>query len=479
MTRNFLVIGVGRALQILVALASMRLMTHLLSGAEVGNVYLILSLTSYFTLVFLSPVGLYMNRRLHSWHQELNLLNYFASYSVYVVLVSVSAFPLLFLAQRVFGVGSEIPTFSLCVLAFGYILCGTWNSTVIPALNMLHHRFSFVVFTTGTLLAAVVFSAGLAKVVRPSAEMWISGQIAGYFLLAAVALWYLLSRLKYGVDPGFVWRSLRNPDLKGVARFALPLLITSAFMWVQNQSYRLIVERYLGLEFLGMMAVGLGIAAAVASAGESLAQQIYYPLFYSEISGADQDRRRAAWNKMAGMILPFYLMTAIFVSFLAWHLVNLLVDPKFRSAWGFAVFGAWVEFSRVTANLLSNVAHSEMRTETLPKPYIYGGLVTAAGVSLAAKYGPVPYYVPAALLLGGATTLLSMFLSMRKVMPFALGRKGLRLALLLSIPFPLALLIKNSNGDVVVSILVLALFGGYMGIAQYFLYSKRPQGGAL
>ena len=474
MNRNLLVIGVGRALQILVALASMRLMTHLLSGAEVGNVYLILSLTSYFSLVFLSPVGQYMTRRLHAWHLEGNLLNYFTCYNVYVVLVSLSAFPFLFAAKYFFGVGAGIATGSLCLLAFSYIYCGTWNSTVIPALNMLHHRLSFVVFTTGTLLLGLIFSAALVKFHEASAVMWIAGQILGFLLLAMLSLWYFAGRLKYGVNGGFVLSCLKAPQLGGVAKFGLPLLVTTFFMWMQNQSYRLIVEKYLGLEFLGMIAVGLGIAAAIASAAESLAQQIYYPLFYSEITTADGAKRRDAWNKMAGLILPFYLLITLFVSFLAWHLVNILVDVKFRAAWIFTIFGAWVELFRITTNILSAIAHSEMRTEALAKPYIYGGVVTAAGVFLAAKSGAGHNSVPVALVLGGFATFLGMYISMKTVMPFSMDKGDLKKTLLFSLPFPAALLVKQ--GSVPASILVLALFGGYMVAAQYLLYRGKTAG---
>ena len=474
MNRNLLVIGVGRALQILVALVSMRLMTHLLSGAEVGNVYLILSLTSYFSLVFLSPVGQYMTRRLHAWHLEGNLLNYFTCYNVYVVLVSLSAFPFLFAAKYFFGVGAGIATGSLCLLAFSYIYCGTWNSTVIPALNMLHHRLSFVVFTTGTLLLGLIFSAALVKFHEASAVMWIAGQILGFLLLAMLSLWYFAGRLKYGVNGGFVLSCLKAPQLGGVAKFGLPLLVTTFFMWMQNQSYRLIVEKYLGLEFLGMIAVGLGIAAAIASAAESLAQQIYYPLFYSEITTADGAKRRDAWNKMAGLILPFYLLITLFVSFLAWHLVNILVDVKFRAAWIFTIFGAWVELFRITTNILSAIAHSEMRTEALAKPYIYGGVVTAAGVFLAAKSGAGHNSVPVALVLGGFATFLGMYISMKAVMPFSMDKGDLKKTLLFSLPFPAALLVKQ--GSVPASILVLALFGGYMVAAQYLLYRKKTAG---
>ncbi|HBW21949.1 MAG: hypothetical protein A2X28_01875 [Elusimicrobia bacterium GWA2_56_46] len=477
MNTQYLIVGAGRILQILIALAGMRLMTHLLSGAEVGNFYLILSLVAYFSLVFLSPVGLYMNRRLHKWHQEGNLLNYFACYNVYVALVSLAAALFLFLGRKFFGIGSGISPAALCFLAAAYIYFGTWNSTLIPALNMLNYRKSFTALSTGTLLLGLASAVALAKLYAPSAVLWLSGQIAALFALSAAALAYLLLKIKDKPDMGYVWARIKTPELSGVLKFSLPLLVSAFFMWLQNQSYRLIVEKYLGLDFLGSIAVGLGIAAAIAAAAESLVQQIYYPLYYSEINTPDAGKRKFAWDKMAGVMIPLYLLLTIFVSFLSWHLVNLLVDAKFRSAWIFTVFGAWVEFARITTNILSTVAHSEMRTESITKPYMYGGLFTAAGVFMASRSSAYTYLVPAALVLGGFITLFLMFKSMRSVMRFSLAVGPLKLALLLALPFPLALLVKNPQGSIPVSILILALFGAYMAAGQYLLYKKQNAGG--
>lgn len=473
MNKHYLIVGGGRILQILIALATMRLMTRMLSGAEVGNIYLILSMAAYFSLVFLSPVGLYMNRRLHKWHQEGNLLNYFACYNVYVILVSLAAVPLLLLARNLFGIGSGISPAALCFLAAAHIYCGTWNSTLIPALNMLNYRRSFVALSTGTLLLGLAVSVALVRLYGSSAVLWLLGQVVALLVLAAAALAYLLLKIKDKPDAGYIWACVKAPKLGGVLKFSLPLLFSAFFMWLQNQSYRFVLEQYLGLEFLGSIAVGLSIAAAIAAAAESLIQQIYYPLYYSEINTPDGEKRKLAWNKMAGVMIPLYLMLTIFVSFLSWHLVILLVDAKFRSAWVFTAFGAWVEFARITSNILAIVAHSEMRTDSLARPYIYGGLFTIAGVFIAVHSAGYLYLVPAALVLGGFVTLFVMYKSMRGVMRFSMNPGSLKTALLLALPFPLALLVENPQGSILVSIVVLAVFGGYMTAGQYILYRKQ------
>ena len=477
MNRDYLILGAGRTLQILISLAAMRLLTRLLSGSEVGNVYLVLSLTSYFSLVLLSPVGVYITRRLNDWHKEGLLLDHFACYNVYVAAVALSVFPVLYLVKGVFGVASGISAWGLVLLASGYIYAATWNSTLIPALNMLHHRRSFAFFSTVTLLLSLAFSVLLVQARAASATMWIAGQIAGLTLMAAASLLYFRRKVSYGVNPARVLELLKKPRLEGIAKFCLPLLVMTFFMWMQTQSYRLIIEKNLGLDFLGRMAVGLGIAAAIAAAAESLIQQIYYPIYYTEIDTQDGLARKAAWDKMAGAIIPLYLLTALFVSFLARHLATVLVDVKFHDVWIFTVFGAWVEFARVTSNIFASVAHSEMRTGPLAKPYAFGGLLTAGGVYFASLAPGHAFWVPAALVLSGFVTLFLMVVGMRRIMRVALDLGSLKLCLLLALPFPLALLVRNGAGSVLTAGGVLLAMGAYFLAAQYLLYRRASAAG--
>ena len=473
MNRSHYLIGVARVLQICIALVSMRLMTHFLLGGDVGNIYLILSLTSYFSLVFLSPIGLYINRCLHKWHQNKTLLSNLFCFNLYIVLIALFALPVLYVFKRYFGVGKNLDVFSLCILASGYIYASAWNSTVIPALNMLNHRISFVIFSTATLLLSLCLSVFFVVYISSSAIMWIFGQILALSVFAIIASFYMMRKQNYGIDWNFLISNIKRPQLKNILKFVFPLVITTFFMWIQTQSYRIVVERIIGLDFLAMLALGLSIAASIASAAESVVQQIYYPMYYSEINTPDKGKRIAAWNRMASLMMPFYLLTTLFVSFLAPHIVNVLVSTKFKMAALFAFFGAWIEFSRITTNIFATVAHSEMRTAFLAKPYIYGGVVSLVGVFIAANLKFYTYLIPIVLVIGGSVTLVSMYRNMKRIMPFEIPKRSLLVSIMLSCPFPFALLIRNKDNSILVSIMILAVFGIYMVAGQYFLYIRR------
>ena len=79
------------------------------------------------------------------------------------------------------------------------------------------------------------------------------------------------------------------------------------------------------------------------------------------------------------------------------------------------IYGSWIELFRMTTNTMSSVAHSEMQTKYLIKPYHVGGLLAVIGVYFGAKYCNHHHYIiPAILMVSGFITMLIMHLDMKK-----------------------------------------------------------------
>ena len=73
--KDILILGIGKVLQVVIALVSIRILTEVLSAQEVGNYYLLLTLLTLLNFAFLNPLGQYFGRHLIHWEQNKNLLN--------------------------------------------------------------------------------------------------------------------------------------------------------------------------------------------------------------------------------------------------------------------------------------------------------------------------------------------------------------------------------------------------------------------
>ena len=81
---DLLIIVIGRILQVAYGVAAMRGVTAVLSPDEIGRRDLVLSVTSWFALLLISPVGNYLNRQAVEWHLEGRLLESVRRFSMFL-----------------------------------------------------------------------------------------------------------------------------------------------------------------------------------------------------------------------------------------------------------------------------------------------------------------------------------------------------------------------------------------------------------
>lgn len=479
MDKELSILVAGRAVQALLSIVALRAMTAFLSPAEAGNYFLLLSFATGFSFFLVNPVGMYLNRRLHAWQENRVILHNFSLFNLYLLAVALVALFCTAAGKVIIGSGPGLPVWPFAFSVAAYVYCSTWNMTLIPALNMLGYRVGFVVLTILTTGAGLFFSLLAVKYVRAVSFYWISGQTAAMCALAIGALYALKNKI--GESFTNTISALRHVDknsFASVKAFAVPLSGAALFMWVQTQGYRLIVEAKAGAEFLGYMAVGLGIAASLAAVSESLVQQIYYPGFYRNINSSSRETRGIALSMLAAKSLPVYVILMFFTVSLSGPLTGLLVDRKFTNAAPFIVFGAFIELFRMTANILASAAHSEMRTKILIKPYLYGGLVLCAGTYAAAGSPLRTYLIPSAMVAGGAVTLLVMRVQVSGVVSVKLDWELLTKTALAAAPM-LGFLAFRHHAGPLISFVVVVVAGIYFLALQYLVAFRWTPKSAL
>lgn len=262
-------------------------------------------------------------------------------------------------------------------------------------------------------------------------------------------------------------------NLKHILNFAFPLSVGVLFLWMQNQSYRLIVEKYIGAEFLGYFGVGLAIAMAISTSFETIVMQFLYPKLYKHMN--NQSQFKIIFSDLINLVIPIYLFLAIFVSFMAVYLTNILVDAKYTSSFIFVVFGIWVEFFRMSSNLVSVAAHSLMQTKVLIAPYATGGVFVVAGAYFVSQSSNYQLLLPIVLLAGGFLTFLKMLHAMNKISRIALKMANFVQILGYSSVFVGVVLMHNSLISLYKSSVVVFIFGLYFLFVLYRFIKQQKE----
>lgn len=366
--------AIGSIAQFVLLLAVMRVATTYLTPNEMGRLSLITAATAFYALFLVNPVGMFINRRFHSWNKTGKAKYYLKLHWLYLLFVSVLASLSLWILNDSGIFRSDLDLIWLIMLVGGSLFFNTINQTAIPSLNLLEYRKQFVALSLATILVGLCVAFLLVEYASASAENWLLGLLVGQALLAVIGVWTLFEKLNLNTAAPVITGS----HLYVLFSFAWPVAISVALNWVQTQGYRFVIADSLGLESLGLFVVGYGISAGLIAAFESVLTTYFQPKFYKRVCTDDLSDQSEAWNRYAGAILPSLCLVICLLVALAPELTRLMVSSTYLASSEYVIWGALAEGSRVISSVYSLSAHAKMKTKLLLLPNLAGALVCIA-----------------------------------------------------------------------------------------------------
>ncbi|CNJ77306.1 Uncharacterised protein [Yersinia intermedia] len=412
--RDFFVLLSGRLLQVLVVLLTLRVSTTVLPKSELGTIYYLITLHTFYSLFFINPVGQYFNRNTIYWYNKGDIIFCFKRQFFYITSIAITAIITLNLIKY-FGV---INLSGKTLLVIGMLIVSqSTNQTIIPLINMIGKREAFVSLNLLTAILSLFLSFCMIYYFEEKAEYWLSGMIISNILVSLFAFKYLSMISKRTMPISDARKNLIHELslLFKVIKFSVPIGIATLFMWYLNSGYRIQVENHYGLVYLALIGVGLSISNQVFNIVESVLTQYMIPGLYKSIEGANKDEVRIIYSNYLNSIIPIYLAVAIFLSFSIKNLLPFLVNESFSTGYAIIIFGAWIEFTRVVTNALALASQIERKTGSFIPAYLLGA------TSLIASFKFFPNdasLICVKLLIANIVVVIFMAIMMKKIINF-------------------------------------------------------------
>lgn len=478
MKNTLVIILIGRIFQVLFSILILKISTTYLNTREMGVYFLLVSILSYFGMTLIGPVGHYVTRRVNDWKTQKTLKRNLYLYNIYVICISIVSIPLLVMINSLYGNIEGISLqIQLLLIPLG-IYVTTLNTTFTPILNLLENRISFVAFTNLTLLVNLIFSVILVRRIEDTGVQWFTGQILAQFILMLISGLYL--NYKIGKEKVINYSiKISRGSIKQLYLFSLPLLFSSLFLWVSNEAFRFILEKNISVGYVGIIGVGFAISTKIATSVETLVHQIFYPIYYKNISSPNPKDRENAWNRLLEQSLPLYISVTVYISFLAPFFLRILTSKDYYDAVLFVVWGAIFNFFRMVTNLMSLVTHSEYRTKMLLVPSFVTALVTVFLVILTTKTSGYHHYIPAAISISALLGSALMYISIKKIINIKLNYKSVLFTVLSCVFYALAYVFYDKSISLVVSLINVGVYGLYFLFTQWIFHKKQFNQGLL
>lgn len=477
MNKKMILLFFGRAVQVVIAVLTIRLLTEFLPEQEIGSQYVVNSILMWFSLVLINPIGMFTNRHIHEWKASGELYHYLKQVNLYFFAVAVISVPVIFVIRNYFNIGMYVPSNQLLFFVMCYVYFATWFTFLISYFNLFDLQKLFVSLNVSSQLFGLGFALVAIRLFQPTAVHWMAGLLLGQIITLLIGLYLFLKefpRNQFAERPKGVGLFSKYTFL-----FCFPVAIATLFMWFMNQGYRLMIERNMGVEALASLGIGLGLAMSLATVVESITTQYLYPKYYAGLANSDLDSRRQAWkilNQNATIVyIPFCLLT-VSVSFL---MVRVLVARHFDHVVPYVMFGAFIELLRQLSNIAYIVAHAEKKTKFTVLPYFAGAFV------LAVLFGLLVYQsvlgitnVLAALLLASVVTYVYNLIVVRKLIQVTLDFRVALQSIVVSLPLLLPIFFISNDSALPVLFLSAAVSGGWCLGSIYLLNKKLKKGKA-
>ena len=467
--KDLIFIIIGRILQIVLMLISIRIMTTFLSPAEVGNYNLLLTILAFFNLVFLNPAGMYFSRHIIQWDSSKNLLNGLFIFILWMIVVAILSIIILTFIYHLMHYENKY-IYNLFVLYIILaIVFSTTHRNVLYGLNMLGYRKQFVVFLLATLSLGIVCSFLIIYFIYSKALGWTLGIVFSEIILVYPIYKAFIRGNELNIHT--IKLIMTKKKIKEILAFCIPVSITVFLMWGQNTGYKMIVDYKYSAEVLGYISVGIGVANAVFGSIESIAMQYFNPIFYKKIIDASIEERATVWNEIAQYMVPIYILSTILVISIAEYLITILVDSKFHHSYIYTRIGAGIEFFRVMTNLLNNVSQSEKNTKVTIAPYVVG-FVVALGFIGFVNFGTNYFMIPVALLLAYFGVFIYMYFNMKKLLKIHYEFNSIYKSILLGMPL-FTIIFIDCKIDIANSLCIVFMSGIYFIFSGGLLMRKK------
>lgn len=386
--QDLLILSLGRALQVLAGLVTIKTATTLLSPSDVGSMNQLMSLAILGTSALLIPVAAYISRGCLEWMDSGTLSRRLGSYLLIVLTVTPVLGLVAWAIQSQFMLVAGVGAAWVGGLVALYTVGVSLHTMGTSGLNLIGHRFLYVLFGNiavwGGLILALWYSKGEA-----SPEMWLLGIFCG-FLLSSLS-YALLDRYARANVPA---HSSDAPgtlsfDWRTVFMFVWPQAMVFVLWWIQSQSYRFVLTWVADIATVGLFAAGYMICSVPMQTFETLFNEFYSPTLFRALKGQDTQGMARAWNAYAAAYVPAVILFGAFLVGNAAFMVKLLLGEQFQIVTPILIWPALTETFRAISSTLHQLGLAKIDMTVNVLPVVIGALVAPTLVYLLGSYEPL------------------------------------------------------------------------------------------
>ncbi len=359
----------GRFFILLSSFISIRIITAYFKPNEVASISIFISTVIFFYILLISPLESYFHRNLHSWKDKKFLKNNLKIYLFTTTFLSILSFIIFFLITKYSKILFSLESISI-YLFFFYLISFALSKSINSFFNILGSQKVFIILAVLWSYLAIIVPIILINSSKTSIENWLLGQAIAYFLILNVGI-YLFFKIFNNSKNNYSFYS--DNRLKN---FVIPIGISNFFLWLQQFSYRYILDYYNYINELAYVFSGFLIGSLIVSGVEVINTQFLNPKYFQALEKDTKNNYVNVWTTYFKTFLTTMILVLFFIFLFYENIGNLFLDKSFYEAKKYILIGTMIEILRVLFQVNVLGAHATKKTNVMILPYFINAALT-------------------------------------------------------------------------------------------------------
>jgi O-antigen/teichoic acid export membrane protein len=330
-------ICVGQGVTMILGLISVKLLTTM-GLQEYGEYALVLSASAFLSSIFYGPVEQGFVRYYYNYADQ-GMARTFMGLFYKVIFLSISVLLILTLfgatIAMVFAGHNE---FFFKIVAGAFVIFSAASSPLNSLLNVLRRRKVNAILQIMERTLAIALLYGVFYFDSLTTPVVFAVLSISTFLMIATKIRFLNSSIN---DE----RTIRQQEIikyhkemiKVIAKFSMPFGIWGVAYWLQSNSERWIIAKYLSVSDVGVYAVMIGLATYLVIIPYGVMAQFVTPIIYERFSRKADKARMNEGHQLLNYFVVFVfvimLFSMILTTFMGREILLLISNSRFAQYW--------------------------------------------------------------------------------------------------------------------------------------------------
>lgn len=352
--RDFIVLGIGNVLKILLTILITRIVTYYLNYDDYAIYILIISIYNLFSLVFISPLGPYITVNSSEFLNKNTLYSFYSKlFLKYILPISIVSGFSLIIYHIIFI------NYIVLYASIGIIFLLTFKSCfeiINQYFNLFKKNISFVIYTNSFLFINIISGISFISLFGNNYLSWFYSFVVANVITYVIIFSSFKRLFKNENNRPYIYD-------KKILNFSSKMLFANILSWVMYDGAKIFGEKIFEKEELGILFLGLAISAQIFSTFENFLNQLILPWLYDKILNFTPELKTNRIKKYFKTIVPI-LFTVFFGSLLFSDIIlDLLVDESKINELLKKIFivGLLIELIKSLTNSLKNIFYIELK----------------------------------------------------------------------------------------------------------------------